>query len=434
LPSLPAQTQQILVWRTGVGIDRRYSRRQVAKFLGTTTAHVRQVEYQAAAALRQTASTERCGSSTVGSAVGATSTTVSSALLVGVQGTLTPLTPASPSTPGPHGAPRMVLPTQPPRAARSPASASAEVHSSRSATSSANGGFPFAILVAMGLLVMAAGLAQLARRRLPLLGAARGGLVGGTPFARAAVVADELPGVARTYKLAEPARNRSPAKHTLAEHRKGGESGEPAGSYDLPALLEQHGELLDAIAAYRHADKQGDPIAASNLGVLLEQQGDVHGALAAYRRADRRGDASGAFNLGGLLAEAGKLEDALRAYERADRRGDPAAATRLGIMLKQRGDYEGALAAYRRADARGDADGAFHLGDMLAERGELAGAVAAHRRGAKRSGPTAASVFRVLLQQHGSRGDALAAYRRARLSSGNALETVDSAARRRRSE
>jgi hypothetical protein len=71
---------------------------------------------------------------------------------------------------------------------------------------------------------------------------------------------------------------------------------------------------------------------------------------------------------------------------------------------------------------------------MLAERGELAGAVAAHRRGAKRSGPTAASVFRVLLQQHGSRGDALAAYRRARLSSGNALETVDSAARRRRSE
>jgi tetratricopeptide (TPR) repeat protein len=198
-----------------------------------------------------------------------------------------------------------------------------------------------------------------------------------------------------------------------AAYRRGDRLDDAGAALALGVLLANRGDLNGAAAAFQRAENRGSADAASNLGVLLDQQGRLADAEAAYRRADRRGHPHAAFNLAGLLAQKGDIVGAEAAYRRAADRGDGEAAANLGMLLELRGDADGAEAAYRRADERGHAAGAFALGEVLARRGDHAGAEAAYRRADERGDAGAAFA---LASRYADRGDleaAAAAYRRA---------------------
>ncbi len=104
--------------------------------------------------------------------------------------------------------------------------------------------------------------------------------------------------------------------------------------------------------SYRRADESGAATGSFNLGAILHQHGDTAGALAAYKRAERRGDRDAAFNLGVLLYEIGDLDGAEGAWRRSAGRGHARAAENLEFLLRHRHELETAGVAGRADDDR----------------------------------------------------------------------------------
>jgi tetratricopeptide (TPR) repeat protein len=239
---------------------------------------------------------------------------------------------------------------------------------------------------------------------------------------RALVPADqaddpEVAGVA-AFNLGLLLQERGDLDEAVAAFRRADEHGNVGATTRLGLQLGDRGDLAGAEAAFRRADERGDALAAHNLGVLLKKRGDLAGAEAAFRRADERGNASGAKALGGLLLERGDLAGAEAAWRQGDQRGDASSAYNLGRLLEIRGDLneiDGAKAAYRRADARGHADAANNLGVLLATAPPIdrRGAEAAYRRADERGNATAANNLGMLLRERGDLDEAVAAFRRA---------------------
>jgi TPR repeat protein len=291
---------KVLIFRTGIGLRRRYSRREVARMVRVSVAREGRMERRAVAALAEAGADGSCPRATRASEPGtlfAMLEDLSSTPFSAFQGPA-PAQQASPTTSvanrsGSRG--RRVEPQ-----GRRAVSAATAVLPFGPLPHSGSG-FPFLILVGVALLAGAALL---------------------TPYARRAVVRT---GVGPTGDLEE----------ALVAYRRADELGDPSGVFNLGLLLAERGDVTRALAAFRRADELGDGAGAANHGLLLERRGDLDGALAAYRRADQRGDATGAFNLAGMLAERGDVTGARRAYRRASARGDPDLAKQVSTALRQ---------------------------------------------------------------------------------------------------
>jgi tetratricopeptide (TPR) repeat protein len=433
---LPTSEARVLVLRTGLGIDRTYTRRQAARYLGVSMAREGRLERRAVVAVLRGAKSGSC----------LRAERESQEALFLAPGELSlleqPLPRAfiSASAPRRHSVKaahsnRTKSPSVSGASPPPPGSIPNLAHSSSSS-------IPW-LLIALAVLAATALVSPVARKR-ALRARTVGATVGGGRAARRAGAAEAAPAApaaeaaapaapapdaaapaAPAPDAAAPAAPASDAAaalgagalaagagavaaergHAAAQQDRAPVEEDPAAASRLGARLERDGDLDGAMAAYRQADAGGDAAAATNLGVLLERRGDLGGAFAAYRRADERGDANGSFNLGCLLADQGDLAGANEAISRADQRGDAAGASNLGVLLEQQGDLDGALDAYRRADERGDANGSFNLGLLLAGRGDLTGAQDAYRRATERGDPEVAERANAALAELRGNGD-----------------------------
>lgn len=354
--------------RTGIGMRRSYSRRELARRLRVSLAREGQIEERAVSALRASARSGVCEKAR-GEAAPRAFPSVSGTFSLLEEPLVGPLLTATTSAGANEG------PEQGRHAARSKQRhAVSGVSVQESAIpplphpGSSFSGLNFLVLA---LLVILASLILLAHRWM----------------LRSPAAAASLP--ASGARLAGVA----------AAQRRASELAGPPPAPTLAAVAEPEEDAYDRLAAYRRAEAAGDPGAATNLGALLEQRGDIDGALAAYRRADARGDLNGTFNLGCLLAAQGDLVGAVAALRRADERGDADSASNLGVLLERLGYPDDALAAYRRADERGGSRGAFNLGRLLASRGDRVGAQAAYLRATWRGDPEVARKARSALMR-----------------------------------
>jgi TPR repeat protein len=393
--------------RTGIGLDRGYSRRQVARIVHVSLEREGRIERQATAALTRASKEGRCAGP-----VAALRTAVLNTLsaLLGITRGVPP-SGNSASIVATGGARQMHRHGLGPRPDQGPSTANFK--SATVAPPHQSGLDPLLLALASlsgGLLVL-----WLRRSR-----------VRSQP---------ELGGVIGLAALRQGKRNRgallapSPEKEIPISPRKGDDAsavppdggGRPPtaaviggiAAFELGGALAEKGDMTGAEAAFRRADAEGHPSAASNLGVLLEQRGDFVGAEAAYRRADNGGDAIGAFNLGAMLADRDDLVGAEEAFRRADQRGDAAGTYAIGSLLEARNDIFGAEAAFRRADDRGHPSAASSLGMLLENRSDLTAAEAAYLRADERGDATGAFKLGAMLEQRDDFRGAEAAYSRA---------------------
>ena len=181
--------------------------------------------------------------------------------------------------------------------------------------------------------------------------------------------------------------------------RRRADAADPHAARQLAELLQEQGNLDEAVAVWRRLAGTGDRYAARQLAELLREQGNLDEAVAVWRRFAGTGDRYAAWQLAGLLREQGDADELRR---RADD-GDRDAAGQLARLLREQGNAD---ELRRRADDA-DRDSAFHLARLLRERGD----VDELRRSADGGDKNAARQLARLLREQGRLDEAVDLWR-----------------------
>lgn len=138
--------------------------------------------------------------------------------------------------------------------------------------------------------------------------------------------------------------------------REGSDRGDTDAALDLATLLEDRGEIDEAIAEYRKLDAKGVLNGTGNLARLLKETGDqwTTAQYDAFVMMDDLGDLwaniSGDFPILESICDRDAVVAGLHA---ADAKGSPAAAHELGTYFQGRGDLADASRSFERAAEHG---------------------------------------------------------------------------------
>ena len=185
-------------------------------------------------------------------------------------------------------------------------------------------------------------------------------------------------------RIAHKARRLCYWRHAAIHYRPPAAHGDADATYWLAQLLEQAGQLDEALKLQERLADQGDVTAAWEVADLLGRTGHIDKAAAALRQLAKQHDRRAEVKLEKLLEQAGRIDEALELWRSAANRGNHFAMARLVGLLERAGQLDEALAVRRQLANRGNADDKAELVGLLERAGQLDEALAVRRQLANR--------------------------------------------------